>query len=378
MILLTGAGLMIRSLVSLQAIHPGFQTENVLTWRISPSRARYPQPAQLAAFYADLLQRLQSIPGVLSAAATTDVFLSTTPNSGSFAVEGHPSLPPEQQIEATTDRVSTNYFQTMGVRLIHGRFFNEHDGPDTTPVALINETMARRFWPGEDAVGKRFKFGDAGSPGPWLTVVGIVGDMRRQGQDKVARCETFAALAQRPARGMTLVVHTASDPAKTAGMVRDAVRSIDRSAVLFERSTIAEQIGESLAQRRFQTLLLGLFSVLALVLATVGIYGVVYQSVSQRTNEIGIRVALGAQKSSLLSMIVGEALRMVSLGALAGGIAAFAISRALSSFLYSISAADPVTYLAVALLLALAAVSASVIPARRATGVDPINALRYE
>jgi predicted permease len=378
MILLTGAGLMIRSLVSLQAIHPGFQTENVLTWRVSPSRARYPQPPQLAAFYADLLQRLQSIPGVLNAAVTTDVFLSSTPNSGSFAVEGHPSPPPEQQIEATTDRVSINYFQTMGVRLIHGRFFNEHDGPDTTPVALINETMARRFWPGEDAVGKRFKFGDAGSPGPWLTVVGIVGDMRRQGQDKVARCETFAALAQRPARGMTLVVHAASDPAKTAGMVRDAVRSVDRSAVLFERSTIADQIGESLAQRRFQTLLLSLFSLLALVLAAVGIYGVVYQSVSQRTNEIGIRVALGAQKSSLLGMIVGEALRMVLVGALAGGIAAFAISRALSSFLYSVTAADPVTYVAVALLLALAAVLASVIPARRAAGVDPINALRYE
>ncbi len=378
MILLTGAGLMIRSLLTLEAIHPGFLTENVLTWRVSASRTKYAQPPQLAAFYADLLQRLQSIPGVQSAAATTDVFLSSTPNSGSFTVEGHPSPPPEQQIEATTDRVTTGYFQTMGVPLLRGRFFNEHDGPDTTPAVLINETMARRFWPGEDAVGKRFKFGDAGSNSPWLTVVGIVGDMRRQGQDKVARCETFSSLAQRPARGMTLVIHTASDPAKTAGMVRDAVRSIDKSAVLFERSTIADQIGESLAQRRFQTLLLGLFSLLALVLATVGIYGVVYQSVSQRTNELGIRVALGAQKSSLLRMIMGEALGMVSLGALAGGVAAFAISRALSSFLYSVTAADPLTYFAVVLLLVLAAVLASVIPARRATGVYPINALRYE
>jgi len=161
-------------------------------------------------------------------------------------------------------------------------------------------------------------------------------------------------------------------------MVRDAVRPIDKSAVPFERSTIADQIGEFLAQRRFQTLLLGLFSLLALVLATVGIYGVVYQSVSQRTNELGIRVALGAQKSSLLRMILGEALSMVSLGALVGGIAAFAVSRALSSFLYSVTAAGPFTYLAVVVLLAVAAVLASVIPARRATSVDPINALRYE
>ena len=378
MILLTGAGLMIRSLQKLHAVQPGFQTENVLTWRMSPSRAKLTQGPQIAAFYADLLQRLQSIPGVLSAAATTDVFLSATPNSGGFTVEGHPSPPPEQQIEATTDRVTANYFQTLGVRLIRGRFFNEHDGPDTTPVVLINETMARRFWPGEDAIGKRFKFGDGSSPGPWLTVVGVVGDMRRQGQDKAARCETFYAHGQRPVRNMTLVVHTSSDPVKMAGLVRDAVRSIDQSAVLFERSTIADQIGESLAQRRFQTLLLGLFSLLALVLATVGIYGVVYQSVSQRTNELGIRVALGAQKSSLLRMILGEALGMVLLGALTGGIAAFAVSRALSSFLYSVTAADPLTYLAVALLLAVAAVLASLIPARRATSVDPINALRYE
>lgn len=377
MILLTGAGLMIRSLLTLEFIHPGFQTENVLTWRVSPSRTKYPPGPQVAVFYSDLLPRLQSIPGVLAAAATTDIFLSSTPNSGSFAVEGHATPPPEQQVEATTDRVTTTYFQALGVPLIRGRLFNEHDGSVTMPVVLINETMARRFWPGEDAVGKRFKF-DGDSNAPWLTVVGIVGDMRRQGQDKAARCETFSPLSQRPARGMTLVVHTSSDPAKTAGMIRDAVRSIDKSAVLFERSTIADQIGDSLAQRRFQTLLLGLFSLLALVLATVGIYGVVYQSVSQRTNELGIRVALGAQKSSLLRMILGEALGMVSLGAIAGGIAAFAISRALSSFLYSVTAADPLTYLAVVLLLAIAAILASVIPARRATGIDPINALRYE
>jgi len=378
MILLTGAGLMIRTMISLQSVQPGFRTNNVLTWRIAPSRVKYTTGAQVATFYGDLLRSIQSIPGVQAAAAVTDVFLSTTPNSGGFAIEGRPSPPPEQQIEATIDRVSSNYFVTLGVPLLHGRFFDSHDGRDTPPVIIINETMAHRFWPNEDAVGKRFKFGDASSPDPWLTVVGVVGDMRRQGQDKLARCETFMAMAQRPARGMILVVDTSSEPEKIAGMLRDAVRRLDKSAVLFERSTIADQIGESLAQRRFQTFLLGLFALLALVLAAAGIYGVVYQSVSQRTSELGIRVALGAQKANLLRMIVGEALGLVFLGAITGGLAAFAISRTLSSFLYSVTAADPLTYAAVLSLLAVAAILASVVPARRATVVDPIEALRYE
>jgi putative ABC transport system permease protein len=378
MILLTGAGLMIRSLLNLQVIRPGFQTDNVLTWRVSPSRTKYPQRPQVATFYAALLGRLQATPSVQAAAMVTNVFLSSTPDSGGFTVEGHPAPPPEQQIEATLDSISPNYFRTLGVPLIRGRFFDEHDGPDTLPMVLINETMARRFWPNEDAVGKRFKFGDPDPKTPWLTVAGVVGDMRRQGMEKVARCETFLPLAQSPSRGVTLVVHTSTEPAKVAGMVRDAVRELDKSAVLFERSTIADQIGESLSQRRFETLLLGLFSLLALILATVGIYGVVFQSVSQRINELGIRVALGAQKSSLLRMILGEALGMVFLGAMVGGLAAFAISRALSSFLYSVTAADPLTYMVVFLLLSVAAALASAIPARRATNIDPINALRYE
>ncbi len=378
MILLTGAGLMIRSLVNLQSIRPGFQTENVLTWKVGPSRTKYSKPPQVAAFYATLLERLQAIPNVQSAAMVTNVFLTSTPDSGGFSIEGRPALPPEQQIEATLDSVSPNYFKTLSVPLIRGRFFDDHDGASSVPVVLINETMARRFWPNEDAVGKRFTFGDPGPNTEWLTVVGIVGDMRRQGMDKAARCETFLPLAQSPARSVTLVVHTSSEPAKVAGLVRDAVRGIDKSAVLFERSTIADQIGESLSQRRFETLLLGMFSILALILATVGIYGVVFQSVSQRINEIGIRVALGAQKSSLLRMIMGEALGLVFVGALLGGLAAFATSRALSSFLYSVTAADPVTYLAVFVLLSAAAALAGVIPARRATNVDPINALRYE
>ena len=378
MILLTGAGLMIRSLLSLQSIQPGFRTENVLTWRIAPSRTKFPSRPQVVGFYADLLQRVQSIPGVLGAGAITDIFLSETPNSGSFSVEGHPDPPPEQQIEATRDTISPNYFQAMGVPLIRGRFFNEHDGQDSTPVVIINETMARRFWPGEEAVGRRFTFGGAGPNAPWMTVVGIVADTRRQGLEKLARCETFLPMAQRPAIGMAVVVHTASDPAKAVGPVRDAARALDKSAVMFERSTIAEHIGESLSQRRFQTLLLGLFSLLALVLAAVGIYGVVYQSVSQRTNEMGIRVALGARRSGLLGMVLGETLGLVGLGALLGGAAALALSRTLSSFLYAVTAADPLTYAAVMLLLLMAGVFAGLIPARRATAVDPMQALRYE
>jgi putative ABC transport system permease protein len=378
MILLTGAGLMMRSLVNLYSIHPGFRTENVLTWRISAPRGKYQSGLTVAGFYSTLLERIRAIPGVEGAAAISDIFLSETPNSGSFSVEGHPDPPPEQRIEATTDRVTPDYFQTMGVRLVRGRFFADHDGPDTTPVVLINETMARRFWPGEDAVGKRFKFGDAASQSPWLTVVGILGDMRRQGMEKPARSETFEPLAQSPFGNLTLVVPTAAEPDKAAGAVRDAIRSLEPRAVLFSRSTVADQIGDSIAQRRFETLLLGLFSLLALVLAAVGIYGVVYQSVTQRINEIGIRVALGAQKGGLLQMVVGDALRLVGLGAVVGSVAAFAISRTLSSFLFAVTAADPLTYVAVIALLAVAAALASLIPARRAASVDPVHALRYQ
>jgi predicted permease len=378
MILLTGAGLMIRALLNLQSVDPGFQTENVLTWRVSPSRTKFAQPPQVAAFYGDLLQRIQSLPEVQAAGAITDVFLSLTPNSGSFTVEGKPSPPPEQQIEATTDAVSPNYFQAMRVPLVKGRFFDERDGPNTTPVVLINDTMAKRFWSGEEPVGKRFKFGGPNSTAPWLTVVGVVRDMRRQGLEKLARCETFGSILQRPARGMTVVVRTSSDPLKLAGLIRGQVRSADKDAVLYEVSTIANQIGDSLAQRRFETLLLGLFALVALTLAAIGIYGVVFQSVSQRLNEIGVRIALGAQKGDLLRMIVGEVLVLVLSGAAIGALAALALNRTLSTVLYSVGSADPLTYVAVFALLALVATIAGFIPALRATRVDPINALRYE
>jgi putative ABC transport system permease protein len=378
MILLTGAGLMIRSLVSLEATHPGFRTDNVLTWRVSASRTKFAKPTQLAPFFSDLLRGVQAIPGVKGAAAVTDIFLSITPNSGNFTVEGQPPLPPEEQVEATVDTVTPNYFQVMGTPLIAGRFFNEQDGDTSVPVVIVNQTMARRFWPNRSAVGQRFKMGGPASTNPWKTIAGVVADQRRQGLEKPARCETFSPQAQRPARGMYLVVHTASDPALVAGSVRAAVRAIDPSAVMFERSTIAEQIGDSLSTRRFETLLLALFAAVALALAAAGIYGVVYQSVSQRTNELGIRAALGAQRVGLLRMIVGEALRLVLIGAVLGGLGELAVARLLRGFLYSVGAADPITYGAVCLLLGGIAALASAIPARRAVAVDPIHSLRYE
>jgi putative ABC transport system permease protein len=378
MILLSGAGLMIRTLLNLRSVNPGFQTGNILTWRIAPSRAKFTQPPQVAAFYKDVLERLRSIPAVQSAAVISDVFLSITPNSGNFAVEGKPTPPPEQQIEATTDAISANYFQTMRVRLIKGRFFDARDGTGTTPVVLINETMARRTWPGENPVGKRFKWGGPDSTAPWMTVVGVVADTRRQGIDKLARCETFSPLEQMPTRRKTLVVRTSSDPLKLAGLIRSEVRAVDKDTVLFELSTIADQIGDSLAQRRFETLLLGLFALVALALAAIGIYGVVFQSVSQRINEIGIRIALGAQKSDLLRMVIGEVFTLVLTGALLGVGAALALTRALSTVLYSVTATDPLTYIVMFLLLASVAALAGLIPARRAATVDPIHALRYE
>ena len=378
MILLAGAGLMIRTLLNLRSVNPGFQTENVLTWRVSRSQAQARQPDQLSAFYRDVLHRLQSIPEIQSAGVISDVFLSITPNSAGFTVEGKPSPPPEQQIEATMDSISPNYFQTMRVPLIKGRFFDDRDGKDTTPAVIINETMARRFWLGEDPIGKRFKWGPADSKSPWMTIVGVVADMRRQGMDKLARCETFSPLEQRLTRRSTLVVRTSSDPLKLAGVIRSEIRAVDKGAILYELSTVADQIGDSLSQRRFETLLLGLFAFIALTLAAIGIYGVVFQSVSQRISEIGIRVALGAQKYDLLRMILGEVVALVFGGAAIGELAALALTRSLSAVLYAVTATDPFTYVAVFVLLAFVAVLAAFIPAGRATRVDPVHALRYE
>jgi putative ABC transport system permease protein len=238
--------------------------------------------------------------------------------------------------------------------------------------------MARRYWPNEDAIGKRFHFGWGTTDVHWLTVVGVVGDMRRQGLDKVARVETFQPLSQRPRSDLDLVIRTSEHPLKAAGVIQSELRNIEKELVIQKVTTLDQQIGESLAQRRFQTWLLGLFSGIALLLAAIGIYGVMYHSVSQRTHEFGVRVALGASGRDVLRMVFGQAVLLVGTGAVIGTVAAVMLTRLVASLLYGVSTSDPLTYFAVFLVLVGSALLASYLPARRAMKVDPMVALRYE
>jgi putative ABC transport system permease protein len=377
-VLLAGAGLMIRSLVHLRALNPGFDSSSILTMQLSAPYSKFRKGVQINALYENVIARLRAMSNVQSAGLITDIFLSTTPNSGIFTVEGKPLPPPEQATEATLDSVSPNYFRTLRVPLMRGRFIDERDQADSTLVALINETMARRFWPNEDPIGKRFHFGWGTTNVHWLTVVGVVGDMRRQGLDKLARVETFEPLSQQPRSDLNLVVRTGDDPLKVGGAVQSELRGLEKDLVIQKVMTLEEQIGESLAQRRFQTLLLGLFAGIALLLAAIGIYGVMYHSVTQRTHEFGVRVALGASAGEVLRMVLGQAVVLVVAGAAIGTLAALALTRLLSSLLYGVSAVDPLTFAAVFLVLIASALLASYLPARRATKVDPMIALRYE
>ncbi|MEK6408190.1 MAG: ABC transporter permease [Acidobacteriota bacterium] len=349
-----------------------------LTMNIQLSRSKYQGP-QSAAFFRQLIERVEALPGVESAGAITAVFIEGLPDSGIFTIEGQPPAPTAEQIEAPVDFVTPRYFRTMGISLLRGRELSEQDGPDSPRVVVINDTFARRFWQGEDPIGKRFKFGDSSSNSPWLTIVGVVGDMRRTGFDAAVRFEAFLPYTQRPFIGfLTLVVRTAADPQSMAASVRDVVWSIDRDQAVSHIGTIDQLLGGMIAQRRLNTALFALFAGVALILAAVGIYGVISYSVTQRTHEIGIRMALGAGRADLLKLVVGNGMALVGAGIGIGLIAAAGLTRLMSTLLYGIGATDPLTFAAISAILAGVALAACLVPARRATKVDPMIALRYE
>jgi putative ABC transport system permease protein len=377
-LLLAGAGLMIRTLAFLRGVDPGFDPDHVLTLRLAVSNSRFPERAQVAQFYQQLLDRLTALPGVRNAGAIRDFTLIATPNSGGFTIEGRAPEPEENQIEATIDPVTPGFFSTMSVPLRGGRFIGRQDGPNNPPVTMINETMARRFWPKDDPVGKRYKFGGPQSDEPWMTIVGVVADMRRQGLDRVARCETFQPLAQTPSRNMYLVIRTSGDPLAMATAVRAEVRALDPNTPIIGMSTMDRVLGESIAERKFQAMLLSVFSGIALLLAAIGIYGLMYQAVARRTHEIGVRMALGAGARDVLAMILREGVGLALGGTLLGLALALALTRALATLLYGVGATDPVTFAGAAGILIVTAIAASAIPALRATRVDPMEALRYE
>lgn len=378
LILLIGAGLLIKSFVRLQQFEFGFNPDNLLTIRVQLPGSKYRDGKQVVGFYQQLLDRMETVPGVRSVGAISSVFLTDTPNSTNFSIEGRPVPVGAESIEVPLDSISPSYFKVMGIPLLRGREFDNRDVEGATPVVIINDTFARRFFPGEDPVGKRFVYGSPDPRNPWITIVGVAGDMRRTGFDKAVRPETFLPEAQNPDNALTIVARTATDPASFAGALRNEVWSIDKDQSVYDIKTMHQTLSEMMSQRRFNMLLLGLFAAVALTLAALGIYGVISYSVTQRSHEIGIRIALGAQSRDILRLVVGQGMVLAGIGVSIGLIAAFALTQLMSSLLFGVSAADPVTFVLISLLLTGVALAACLVPARRATKVDPMVALRYE
>ncbi len=374
-VLLVGAGLLVRSWWYVNNIDPGFRPERVLVMQITPPPT-ISVPAQRTGVYLRVLEQIQAVPGVESAGIIDDLFIGN-PREQILTVERDAGTLSERLL-LTRDEVSADFFTTLGTPLLRGRFFSIGDRPEAPRVAIVNDALARRSWPGQDPVGRRFKFGPQDSDGPWYTVVGLVGNMRRQGLEREPLPQMFVSLAQNhPPSNVALFIRTSSDdPLAMAGALRAAVRRVEKDAPTFGVALLEQQLGTYLTQRRFQTSLLTGFSVVALLIAAVGIYGLIQYSIATRTREIGLRIAIGAQRGDILRMIIGEGLTLSLTGVAIGLVGALWLGRAGSSLLFGVTASDPLVFTTVSLLLTAVAMAACYFPARRAMRVDPILALR--
>ncbi|MGH9401923.1 MAG: ABC transporter permease [Terriglobia bacterium] len=376
MVMLIGAGLAIKSLVRLLGVQPGFDPHNVLKARIALPEARYAKDPQITAFYRQLLDRVRALPGVVSASVATQLPLQGGSN-GVVYIEGQP-LPKDMWSSPLVEwcTVMPDYFRTLRIPLMRGRDFSAQDGPKSSEVAIINETMAHRFWPNQNAVGKRFAH-DYQKP-KWITVVGVVGNVREYGLSEPAVPEAYFPESQDADSYLNIVVRTETPPLSEAPALRAAVHSLDSELAVFKVETLDQIVSESSQQQQFMALLLGLFAAAALVLAAVGIYGVISYSVAQRTHEIGIRIALGAQRWDVLRIVLGEGVTLALAGAGAGLAAAFGLTRLMTSLLYGVKPVDLPTFIIVPVALIGVALLACYIPGRRAAKVDPMVALRDE
>jgi putative ABC transport system permease protein len=380
LVLLISAGLLLRSFVRLLEVDPGFATENVLTMQVGLPNATYSQPGQRIAFYQQLEERLKALPEVQAVGLVTRLpLLAALNNVTSFlTIEGRP-VPAGQRPEIDFRRASTGYFQAMGIPLLSGRLVREEDVTKNTGAVLINEAMAKRFWPGEDPIGKRISTATGtGQNTRWQTIVGVVGNVRHLGLDIEPRPEIYYHTNTLPPFGPVLVIRTTSDPKNLIAAARTKVRELDRDLPISNINTMEQLVAQSVAQRRFGMLLLGIFAALALALAGIGIYGVMSYTVAERTPEIGIRMALGASRRDVLRMVIGQGMALSVAGIALGLAAAVALTRLMASWLFGVSATDPLTFATIALLLAAVALAACYLPARRATRVDPMVALRDE
>ena len=377
-VLLTGAGLLIRSFIRLQRVDLHFRADHLLTMRFSMPGAKYPTPQSRTTFQETLLDRVRRVPGVTGAALITDIFLSATPNSTNFSLEGREMTQEEQGIEVPVDAVSPDYFKVMGVPLLRGRTFTAADDADAPQVVIINETMAKRFWPNEDPIGKQFRYGSGGGGAPVLTIVGVVGDMRRTGFDMPVRYETFLPYTQYVVGTLTLVVRTIGDPLAAVAPVRAELRALDAEQPVFAVASMDQLLSSMVAQRRFSMTLLGTFAALALVLGVVGVYGVTSYLVAQRTREVGVRLALGAPPGQVVAMVVRQGMIVAVIGLAIGLAAALVAARLMSGLLFGVGPYDVTTLVGVTAVIALATLIANWVPALRAAHVDPLTALRTD
>jgi putative ABC transport system permease protein len=375
LILLICAGLLIKTVVRLRSVDPGFKPDRLVTMNVWLPSAKYPKNADGVPFFNRMLERIQAIPGVEAAAVTSVLPVSANFDRRTIEVEGQPQKPGEYP-DVDNYMVSPDYLRAMSIPLLRGRTLTAQDTEDTALVVLVSETMARKLWPGDDAIGKRVRFyNSSGEQRPWRTVVGIVQDVKQYGLDKPAPTAMYETLAQFPTTAVTLVVRSAVEPTTMIAAIRREILALDKDQAVFNIETMEQLVSDSMSLRRFSMFLLGVFAALALVLAAIGIYGVLAQSVSQRTHEIGIRMALGAQTRDVLQLIVRQGMSLTVIGVVIGLAGAFGLTRLLGSLLFGVGATDPATFLWIAVLLASVSFFACYIPARRAARLDPIKAL---
>ena len=377
LVLLVGAGLFLRSLAALEDVNPGFQTAGVITGGLALPPARYDTGVKQLAFYRAVLDNLSATPGVTAVAAGVPLPFSGNAGSASFAIEGRPSPPGDPGPHGDIGAVSADYFSALKIPIRVGRVFTELDRSDTQPVAVIDEILARQYWPGQNPVGQHIRRGNSA---PWATVVGVVGHVKHSdlaGED--VKGKYYFPVFQMPLPFMSFVMRTPSDPGRLSTAMRDAVRAVDPTQPVSQIRLMTRMVNNSLAPRRFVVTVLGAFAGMALAMALIGLYGVISYAVTQRTQELGVRMALGAQPAEILRLVLGQGMKLAGLGAVVGLVASLLVSRLLRNELFHVSAFDPLTFASsMAAALVAAALLASYIPARRATRVDPMVALRYE
>jgi putative ABC transport system permease protein len=379
LVLLASAGLLVESFLRLQKVPAGFDTSNVMTARIALAEGSYPKPQDSAEFYKKLLSRVSTLPGVQSAAAAWWIPLSGSEISFNFDIQERP-IPPGQRPVADLNVVTPDYFRTMGVAIRRGRAFTDRDDRNGPPVAIITESFAKQYFPGEDPVGKRIVPNGSVDPGkpPVREIVGVIADMHLISLRLPPKPQIYIPHQQFGIGSMSIFVRSQLDLKSVTAALRGAVAEIDKDVPVYRSQSLADYMSKSIAQPRLNAILVGLFALIALLLAAAGIFGVMSYSVTQRTQEIGIRLALGAQRTDVLRLIVVQGMRFVGAGVLLGLIGVFASTRLLQSLLFGIGATDLRTMFVVTLILSLVAFVACLLPARRATLVDPVQALRGE